>query len=143
MSIGGISKAIGFAMLFGAAIPEFARAQSVVVRHTVVAEVVPVVGVRDSSWSAPQEIGVGTQTTWSGEIRGNTASELQVLGPSDPNRASYVRAAGGQWVQLTAGAWTTVVVTPVGRSLVKVEVLVETPGAAPPAVRVVRTGTSR
>ena len=140
MSIGGVSKAVGFAMLFGAAIPEFARAQSVVVRHTVVAEVVPVVGVRDSSWSAPQTIAAGTQTTWSGEIRGNTASALQVLGPSDPNRASYVRAAGGQWVQLSAGAWNTVVVAPAGRQLVTMEILVTVSGDVfpkRPAVRIV------
>ena len=139
MSI-SVLRACSFALLSCAALPAFARAQSVVVRHSVVVEVPPLVGVRDSSWSAPREIGGGTQTTWSGEIRGNTASELQVLGPRELDQTTYVRAAGGQWVQLTAGAWNTVVVSPAGRRVVTLDVSVTTPSGVAsnvPALRVI------
>jgi hypothetical protein len=144
LSLAGVSKAICFASLCCATLPEFASAQSAVVRHSVVAEVVPVVSVRDSTWSAPQEIGAGTQTTWSGEISANTASELQVLGPREADQTGYARAVGGgQWERLTAGAWHTVAVTPVGRRVVTFEVLVVAPNATAPGLPPVRVVHSR
>ena len=145
MSISGVSRACYVALLCSVALPEFARAQSVLVRHSVVAEVAPVVSVRDSVWSAPLEIGGGTQTTWSGEIRANTVSEVQVLGPINPEQPAYARRVGGQWVRLEPGTWHTIVVTPAGRRVVTMEVLLVSPGSPQvrPAVRVVAMGATR
>jgi hypothetical protein len=137
MSIAAISKAICLTSLCCAALPEFARAQSVVVRHSVVAEVVPVIGVRDSSWSDRSDVDGSTRTTWSGEIRANAISEVQVLGPGDPEPA-YARTNAGAWQRLAAGVWNTVVVTPAGRRVVTMEVLVATHGAVSPKLPAVR-----
>ena len=135
MSISGVWRALCIALLCSVALPEFARAQSVLVKHSVVAAVAPVVSVRDSVRSARQEIGGGTRTAWSGEIRGNTVSEIQVLAPINP-QPTYARGVSGPWVRLEPGAWHTIVVTPAGRSVVTMEMHVPAPGV-PPKVRVI------
>jgi len=146
MSIAGVLRAICLASLCCVAFSKLAPAQSVLVRHSVVAEVTPVVGVRDSTWSAPREIVGGTQSAWSGEIRGNMATDLQVLVPREPNRTVYARAVGGEWVRLVAGDWNSIVVMPAGRRVVALELLtIGADGTTPfrPAVRVVGIGAAR
>ncbi len=139
MSATGFSRAYVFAILCCAASPDCGRAQSAVVRHSVIAEVRPVVAVRDSSWSNRQEIGAASLATWSGEIRANSASELQVMGPRNPEPPTYARIAG-QWVRLEPGAWHTVIAAPAGRRVVTMELLYTPTDAASrlmPALRVI------
>lgn len=138
MSISGVLRESCFASLICAALPGFGRAQSVVVRHSAVAEIAPVVGIRDSAWSGAREIDGGTHTTWSGEIRANTAAELQVMVPRRLPGTAYARAHDGPWLPLEPGAWKTIVLTAPGRNRVTV-VVTALPADDPvkPAVRVV------
>ena len=84
-------------------------------------------------------MGSASLANWSGEIRANAASELQVMGPRDPERPTYARISG-QWVRLEPGAWHTVLVTPPGRRVVTMELLFTASDSASrlmPSVRVV------
>ena len=127
-----------FAALCLFQLPVEGRAQ-VVVRHSVVAEVAPVVVVRDSAWSTTRAVGGATTTTWSGEVTANTSSEIQVMVPRDAARPTFARIDAGLWVRLDPGAWQTVIVAPAGRRVVTMELLV-TPSDTlrlMPAVRVI------
>jgi hypothetical protein len=64
LSIRMVRRAFGLTFVFSA-IPGVLRAQTVVVRHTVVADVAPVVVVRDSGW-----------TQWLDQVIGQLAALL-------------------------------------------------------------------
>jgi hypothetical protein len=135
LSILASSRTVFLALVW-AVVPELGTAQTVVVRHSVTADVAPILVVRDSGWTTP-----ATDTTrlvWSGEIRGNTAAELQVMVPRGLPGTASARADDGPWLPLEPGIWSTIAVAPAGRK--RLSVAITTPGAgdaSKPTVRVV------
>ena len=126
-----------FLALIWAVVPELGTAQTIVVRHSVAADVAPILVVHDSGWTRPMATD-SSRLLWSGEIRGNTAAELQVMVPRGLPGTASARADDGPWLPLEPGIWSTIAVAPAGRK--RLTVVITTPGAgdaSKPTVRVV------
>jgi hypothetical protein len=118
--------------------PCLARAQSVVVTHTVHAEVMPLASVRDSAWAKTHSDRDAIRWTWTAELRANIASELHVLGPVVDDSTARVRVGAGPSVRLQPRMWNTVSILGAGKQHITIEYStadsVSSPG--PPDVRI-------
>ena len=115
--------------------PGLAHAQSVVVRHVVQADVVPLASVRDSGWARTSSDSL--RWTWTAVLQANTASELQVLGPDD-NSTSHVRVGSGPWIRLHARVWNAVSILGAGTRHIVLEysAVASVASLGPPDVRI-------
>ena len=102
-----------------ALVPCPARAQALVVRHVVHTEVIPLASVRDSGWANANAGSDSVLWRWTGELRANSASELQVLGPDLDD--ARVRVGSGPWVRLQPRVWNRVFLSGTGRRRIAIE----------------------
>jgi hypothetical protein len=116
--------------------PGLARAQAVVVRHIVRAEVTPLASLRDTLWVRTEASSDSVTWTWTGELRANSPSALQVLGPDADD--ARVRVGAGPWVRLQAGAWNAVFISGPGKRRIAIEYAAMAGSASlhPPDVRI-------
>ena len=110
-----------------------AHAQSVVVRHSVVAQVAPLLSVRDSGWTRSGD--AEPRLSWSAEVRTNTITEIQVFGPRVQDPVAHARSGQGAWVRLRPDEWNTITINQPGRTRVTVEVFGDAV-REPPLVRI-------
>jgi hypothetical protein len=119
LSIRTVGWAVGLTFVFSA-IPGVLCAQSVVVRHSVVADVAPVVVVRDSGWTRLSDS--LPHFSWTAEIRTNAVTSVQIMGPRGQDPVVHARSGQGAWVQLRPDAWNSITLAQPGQRRVTVEV---------------------
>jgi len=119
-------------------VPCLASAQTVVVRHDVQAVVLPLAAVRDSGWAKTNLASDSGRWTWTAELRANSESELQVLGPDVDDSVAHVRVGSGPWVRLQPRVWNAVSTLGPGTRRIAIEYSAADSGTAlgPPNVRI-------
>jgi len=137
MSIVALSRAVRFAAVF-AALAAPAQSQSVVVRHLVATDVAPLVAARDTGWVVAGGASTDGHWIWSGEVRGNALTEVQLLVPRAADGETVARLGAGPWRRLEPGSWTRLADVPPGRRQMAIEVLIVSSGIDVPLMPAVR-----